>query len=43
MSLNLEVISDGIPKLEDVYRPPSPFAPFDCTGVSVIAPDLGRE
>ncbi len=41
-SLNLEVVSEeDLPLLEMVYRPEAPFSPFDCTGVEVIAPDLG--
>ncbi len=41
-SLNLEETSEeDLPLLEMLYRPDPPFTPFDCTGVSVIAPDLG--
>lgn len=43
-SLNLEVVSEeDLPLLEMIYRPDAPFVPFDCTGVAVIAPDLGGE
>ena len=40
-SLNLEVLSqEDFPQLSMIYRPDAPFAPFDCTGVEVISPDL---
>ncbi|MEZ4240412.1 MAG: parallel beta-helix domain-containing protein [Myxococcota bacterium] len=40
-SLNLaELQSGGFPTLADIYRPDPPFAPFDCTGVEPVAPDV---
>jgi parallel beta-helix repeat protein len=38
-SLNLEVLLEKL-SLSIAYRPDAPFAPFDCAGVEVLAPDM---
>lgn len=38
-SLDLEHLAEQpIPQLATVYRPPAPFAPFDCTGIAPTPP-----
>lgn len=42
INVNLEVL-DGVPSMDDMYRPPPPFTPFDCsalTGGPIQTPDL---
>jgi len=43
-SLNVPaLLEQALPDINTVYRPKAPFAPFDCAGVEVIAPEMEAE